>query len=263
MASVRAASVPPGSPSLVSATGSRAATGTTSGPAVRTVSAVWPARHHGTRGGGRQGDAPAQGRRGGRRQPVRAGGLRGAQLTGLGSGAARGAVARQDLPFSRRGRDGDVGSGKPSAPFGGGAVVSVTARDTDGRTVAPGEGVRQTGGPVCRLTGPFGWLARMTTVGWFTGDNGHRTRSERVPRSSLGSAQRAHTPEWAAAEGRESQWTSTSTRRRISSPRTESRCCRAGPSRRPRRRPPRPPSSAGPSSSRRRSRPVAGARPVG
>ena len=107
-------------------------------------------RHHGTRGGGRQGDAPAQGRRGGRRQPVRAGGLRGTQFTGLGSGAARGAVARQDLPFQAR-PGGDVGSGNPRrrsgpVPLSPSRLVTRTAA-----TVAPGEGVRQTGGPLCRL----------------------------------------------------------------------------------------------------------------
>src|SRR3954447_5260713 len=56
-----------------------------------------------------------------------------------GGGPARPALLEARL---RRGR----GSGKPSAPFGGGTVVSVTARDTDDTTVAPGENVRQTGG---------------------------------------------------------------------------------------------------------------------
>ena len=77
-----------------------------------------PARHHGTRGRCGQGDAPAQGCAGRGRQPVRAGRLRWAQLSGLGSGAARGAVARQDLPFSRQGCDGDVGRGNPRRPSG-------------------------------------------------------------------------------------------------------------------------------------------------
>ena len=86
----------------------------------------------------------------------------------------------------------------------------------------------------------------MMAVGCFTGDNGHRTRSEPVPWPSLGSSQRARTPEWAAAVGRESQWTSTSTRRRTSSPRTVYRCCRAGRSKPRRRRPPRLASWAGP-----------------
>ena len=116
MASVPSASVPPGSV-LVSATGSRAATGTTSGP-VKAVIMRLPARDHGTRGRGGQGDAPAQGCAGRGRQPVRAGRLRRAQLTGLGSGAARGAVARQDLPFSRQGCDGDVGRGTLGAVRG-------------------------------------------------------------------------------------------------------------------------------------------------
>src|SRR3954470_1069951 len=87
-------------------------------------------------------------------------------------GAPRPALLEARL---RRGR----GSGKPSAPFGAGTVVSVTARETDDTTVAPGENVRQTG--VDRSpAAPFGWLTEALTVGRLTGDNGHRTRSERV-----------------------------------------------------------------------------------